>query len=428
MIMGNGIDIVSTLRIKKAIEKNMRFINRVFTKKEIEYFKEKNYSIETIAGYFASKEAISKVLGCGIGKIGWHDITIRNNKKGKPLVCLSQKATDYANSKNIKHIHLTITHNKDYAVANAIGEDKEPSEFIFDNENTNSDPLITMEYVRSKLVQRKKNSHKGNFGRVGIIAGSVGFSGAAYLTAKASIKSGAGLVYSVLPNKINMIMEMKTTETITIPVQDDDKGFFTKDSIDEILTNIDKFDVIALGPGIGVDKNRKDLVREILKQYKNTIVLDADGINCIDDVQVLKKREAPTIITPHPGEMARLLKVTINQILENKIYYTQMISKYSKVLTILKGHRSLVDIGEEQYYNTTGNPGMATAGSGDVLTGIIASLVAQGFKPTDAANMGVFIHGLAGDMAANKKGEYGMTSVDILENVPYAMKYINRWR
>lgn len=424
MIIGNGIDIIEIKRIKDILNKNKRFLKKIFNKEEIEIFKANGYSTQTISGYFAAKEAISKVLGCGIGKIRWHDINISNDELGKPIVSLNGKALLYANKINIKKIHLSITHNKNYAVASAVGEDKD----IFELKSSNLEDagnLITCEFVKNKLKQRKSETHKGDYGKIGIIAGSMGFSGAAYLSSTAVLKSGAGLVYSLIPKTINDIMEVKTTEVITIPIEDNDKGFFTSVSIESILNGIKDMDAIAVGPGIGVDEDKKDLIKTILKNYNKPIVLDADALNCIDDLEILKKRNYSTIITPHPGEMARLMKVTTEEIQNNRSKYAKQLSQKCNIITVLKGYNTIVDNkGNEQYINTTGNPGMATAGSGDVLTGIIAGLLGQGQSDIDASRIGVFIHGLAGDIAANEKGQYGITSIDILENVPYAIKYI----
>lgn len=273
------------------------------------------------------------------------------------------------------------------------------------------------------IAKRNDNSHKGTYGRVAIIAGSRGMTGAPFLSSQGALRTGSGLVYTIIPESLETVMSIKLTEAIIRPIKDKDTGHFLKDSIEPIIKEIKEMDCIALGPGIGVDKDRIQLVSEIIRDTKVPMVVDADGINCIaENIEMLNQGKDPIIITPHPGEMASLLNKDIQEIEKNRQYYSQYISEKYNIIVVLKGNKTIVTSPEGQtYINKTGNPGMATAGSGDVLTGIIASLLGQRLDPFDAAKLGVYLHGLAGDITRDRLGEYGMIASYIIEAIPYAI-------
>lgn len=407
----NGVDIVKVSRIEDLMNKNKNdFLNRVFTKKEIEYIEERNNSPQTVAGLFAAKEAISKLLGTGIGKVNFKHIEIVHDKRGRPCVLLHDKGEEISKELNIKYIQISISHEREYAIAFAVGE-------VFKNK----EDILVPETIKNILPERMKDSHKGNYGRVGIVAGQRGMTGAAYLATMAALRTGSGLVYCICPSSISDILSIKLIEAIIKPVQDGGCGYFVFNSIDEILKTIEDMDVIALGPGIGLNSDLVKVVKEILLNYKKTVVLDADGLNCLSEIglELLQERKAPTIITPHPGEFSRLIGIGIKEIQKKRIEYSRDISNRYNITVVLKGTGTVVaSPNKEVYINTTGNPGMATAGSGDVLTGMIASLLGQGISSHNAAMLGVYLHGLAGDMAKCKKGEYGMIARDILDNIP----------
>lgn len=412
MVIGTGVDIVKISRIENII-KNKRdiFYNKIFTSDEIKYIETKNHNTQTISGLFAAKEAISKLLGTGIGKVNWKDIEIIHNKFSKPCVKLYGEGENMAKKLGINTIHLSISHEKDYAIAFAIGEGRKKS-------------FIVPKEISNILPKRNRDSHKGNFGRIGIIAGSRGMIGSAYLSAMAALRSGSGLVYNIVPKSLHEIFSIKLIESIIIPVEDNNTGHFILNSVNEVEKAIENKDVLAIGPGIGVDSERTEFIQNILVNYNGPIVLDADGINCLSkNPVILTKRKSPTIITPHPGEMSRLLNINIGKIQENRVKYSKNISNKYNIITVLKGANTVVTNGKDIYINSTGNPGMATAGSGDVLTGIIASFIGQGIDPYKAAILGVYIHGLAGDLAKVQKGECGLIARDILENIPSAIMW-----
>lgn len=278
--------------------------------------------------------------------------------------------------------------------------------------------------MRKLLGKRKIDSHKGNYGRVAVIGGSTGFTGAPYLSSIAAMKTGSGYVYALVPDSLQTIMSIKLTEAIIRPIEDQKRGHFIMESLQDILMYIKDMEALAIGPGMGVDGNRVFLVKEIIKSAELPMVLDADAINCIvDNPEILKQHHNNIVITPHPGELARFLDISVEKLQEKRVYYSELVAKKYNVLVVLKGHRTVVASPKHGIYiNETGNPGMASAGSGDILTGMIASLLGQGLKTFDAAKLGVHLHGMAGDIARDKLGEYGMIASDIVENIPLAIK------
>lgn len=416
--MSIGIDIVNINRIKKIIEKNRdKFYEKIFTEKEINYIFKRNHKSQTIAGLFASKEAVSKVLGKGIGDINWKDIEILHDNNGKPFLNRNKKIKQNLKKINLADIQISISHERNYAIAFAIGYIPKEKDYLND--------IIIDESLRKLLLKRKKNSHKGDFGRSLIIGGSRGMTGSMFLSSRACIKSGAGLIYTLVPEMLENIMSIKLTEEIIKIAKDDGKGHFIDKSLKDILNHVKGMDAIAIGPGMGRNSSNAYILEELIKNIEVPMVIDADGINALSkNKDILLNKNSEIIITPHPGELSRLIDVSIEEIQENRVFYSKYISRKYNIVIVLKGHHTIVCSKDDIYINYTGNPGMATAGSGDVLTGIITSFVAQGMKGFDASKLGVYIHGLAGDLAKNKKGEYGMMASDILENIPYIIKMI----
>lgn len=290
--------------------------------------------------------------------------------------------------------------------------------------------FYTTKNCKTFIKSRKKETHKGSYGRIGIVAGSLGMTGSVCMSALSSLRSGSGLVYTVIPNCITNIVSIKLTESVIRPVQSSRQDitnhlYFIKDDAPIIMKYIEDCDCIVLGPGIGTNNETKYVVNYIMRSYEKPVVLDADGLNCIsDDINILKERKAQTVITPHPKEFERLLS-------KSEIKYSDRIktaidfSKEYNVVTLLKGYHTVIANSNSIYYiNPTGNAGMATAGSGDVLSGIIASFIGQGIDVFNAACCGAYTHGLAGDIAVNDKGEYGLIATDIIDHIPYAIKSI----
>lgn len=278
-----------------------------------------------------------------------------------------------------------------------------------------------------KQLKRKKHSHKGDFGHVFILAGSRGLTGAAALCANGCLCAGAGLATLGIPSSLNLAMEAKLTEVMTLALDETKEATLSLKAKKKILNKLEDCDVAVLGPGLSRNPETQRLIRELIVGIGKNMVLDADGLNALaTDVSILKKVKKRCIVTPHPGEMARLIGKNVNEVQKNRLTIAKKFSNQYNAVVVLKGSGTVVADRGVHYINKTGNPGMATAGSGDVLTGVIAGFLAQGLKPFEAAKLAVYVHGLAGDLAAKDKGEIGLIASDILEQIPYAIKQIQR--
>lgn len=279
--------------------------------------------------------------------------------------------------------------------------------------------------VAPLLQPRSRNAHKGNNGHALIIAGSTGKSGAAAMAANSAMRSGAGLVTLAVPDAVHAIVELKTTEAMTAPLASCPAGSIGYDAVDEILALAVGKNVMAVGPGIGTARETASVIRSVIASAALPLVIDADGLNAVAaDLTVITGSSAPFIImTPHPGEMARLAGVTTAAVESNRLETVRTFSAVHNVYLVLKGARTVIASPDGKIaINGSGNPGMASGGTGDVLTGIITALVAQGYEPFTACCLGVFCHGFAADLAAAEKGEIGLIATDIQEMLPYAFK------
>jgi len=276
----------------------------------------------------------------------------------------------------------------------------------------------------SSFPKKGPESHKGDFGRILVIAGSSAGTGAAYLTSQAAALSGSGLVTLAVGKSIFPVMTVKLTEVMVRPffeTRDWSLGLLAEK---EIINFSDTTDALAIGPGISRNKETQNLVRNLIAKVAKPVVLDADGINSfVGHLDMLKEAKSKLVLTPHEGEMARLLGIEVNDISQNrKDVALKFASEYNTVL-VLKGHNTVVaSPSGDIYVNETGNVGMATGGSGDVLTGMIASFIGRGTEPFTAAVLGVYFHGLAGDIAVKEKGVLSLLATDILNKLPEALK------
>ena len=278
--------------------------------------------------------------------------------------------------------------------------------------------------VREILPVRLGNEHKGDVGRVLVIAGSRGFTGAASLTSMASMRMGAGLTYLAIPESLNPILEAKVTEVITLPVAEVD-GSISEDAVDRLLDE-GKYDSIAIGPGLSRKESAVRAVSRLLEKYRGPLVIDADGVWALKGkLELLKGREVPPILTPHPGELGHLLDLTPDEINRRRMEVASQFAVKHGVVLVLKGAPTVIGTpGGFLWINTTGNPGLASGGTGDVLTGMIASLLAQGVPPVESAIAGVYLHGLAGDLAAADLSEYSLMAGDLLDYIPDAINFL----
>lgn len=277
---------------------------------------------------------------------------------------------------------------------------------------------LNHEAVRNLLPDRKRDAHKGDFGKILLLCGSRGYTGAAALAAMGALRSGAGLVYLAVPESIYQIEAIKLSEPIVQPLPDEN-GMYSEDARNQILSLLKGKDAVLIGPGIGQSAGTETVVKMVLKTFSSPVVLDADGINVIaKHKDILRERTNPTILTPHEGEFKRLG----GDLSKGRELAAMELAEDLGCIIVLKGHRTIITDGNCIYYNETGNPGMATGGSGDVLAGIIVSLIGQKLSPIEAAACGAWIHGAAGDICAEEIGQYGMLPSDILDVLPRLLK------
>lgn len=276
------------------------------------------------------------------------------------------------------------------------------------------------------IPTRKLNSHKGDYGHVFVLAGSAGLTGAAYLTSEAALRSGSGLVTLGIPKSLNPIMEVKLTEVMTRPLAETREFSLSLKALAEINKILPGIDALAVGPGLSRNQETQKLVEKLISSIKKPIVLDADGIDALKGkLNILNNLKHEVVITPHPGEMARLLNLSVAEVQKKRGKIAGDFAKKYKLVVVLKGYRTVVAASNaKSYINQTGNPGMATGGCGDVLTGIIASFLAQGIDAFRAAEAAVYVHGLAGDYAAKEKGEISLKATDLLKFLPQVLKKI----
>ena len=389
-----GIDIVEVNRIKKIINDHENFLTKVFNEDEIKRIEERKNPYERIAGMYAAKEAVAKAMTTGIGKISFHDIKIKYIENLPHAEVFNKK------------FYLSISHEKNYAVAVAkICEEN----FI---EKISDENLILDGEIKSIWKNRDEDSHKGDFGKIAIVGGSLGMTGSSYLSSNAALKSGAGLVYNLVPREIFDIMSIKFIEPIA-------KSF---DDLDEMEKFLGGMDAIAMGPGMGLGDYGRSVFGKIINTEKN-LLIDADGLNILSqNLNLLEERKSfTTILTPHEGEFARLTGLSLEEIKNNRKRLAVEFAKKYKLILVLKGHNTIVTDGERVYINKTGNSGMATGGSGDVLTGIISAFM-KNYSLFDAARLGVYIHGLAGDIYASKNSKTSLRARDLIENLSTVFK------
>ncbi|MCP3872638.1 MAG: NAD(P)H-hydrate dehydratase [Desulfobacteraceae bacterium] len=292
--------------------------------------------------------------------------------------------------------------------------------FFIEKEKNIPLSLINKEEIKPFFPSREFNSHKGSFGHVLVIAGSTGKTGASALCANAAMRCGTGLVTLGIAKSLNKIIEPQVIEPMTHPLPEKEKGLLTDNCFDKIQTLLKDKQALAIGPGLGTNTGTKKLVQKIIQKVKVPLIIDADAINCIaDNLTVLKKKKAPAVLTPHPGEMARLCNVTTKEIQANRIEFASQFAKEYNSILILKGAQTIISLPNgRSYICPTGNPGMASGGMGDVLTGIIAGFSAQGLTVDQASLAGVFIHGLCGDILSRNMGDFGFIASDMVQIIP----------
>lgn len=384
-----GIDLIGITKVEKILERHgEKFLEKVFTDDEIKYIEEKHFMPQTVAGIYAAKEAMLKELGTGIGEYSLKDVEVFHDEKGRPYGKAGEKLFD-----------ISISHEGDYGVAVAK---------LVANNN-----LHVPDELKHLLERRDKNSHKGTYGRVGVVAGQRGMIGSAYLSSSAAFKTGAGLLYVVVEDEIFDAMSIKATEQIVKTFED----------IDEEIEFLKTMDTILIGPGIKNNERYRTLLQKIL-DMDTKVVVDATAFDILRDNPLFLQGKALKILTPHEGEFSKITGLSVEEIGRHREALARDFAKKYNLTLVLKGNETVVTDGDKVYINKSGNPGMATAGSGDVLSGIVSALF-KNLDPYEAASLGVYMHGAAGDFAKDIYGEESMTATDILENIYKVFKYGN---
>jgi len=277
------------------------------------------------------------------------------------------------------------------------------------------------------LPARPADGHKGTFGRVMIVAGSVGMSGAAILSGLSALRSGAGLVYLAVPEAILDIVASYEPSYLTWPLPCSEAGQLTPAARDFLLEKAEEMSAVAMGPGLGQSHELPELMEAFYGNLSLPLVVDADGLNNLVDSEVLlAEPPGPRILTPHPGEFSRLSGLSIEEVQQNREDVAFYFAGKSRAIVILKGPGTVVTDGERVFVNTTGNSGLATGGTGDVLTGLLVSLLGQGMDPFDAACLGVHLHGMAGDLAAADLSQPGLIASDLPVYLTKAFQQLSR--
>ena len=387
-----GIDLVSVNKFKKKSN-----ILKIFTEKELAHIRESKDFNMSLSGIFAAKEATIKAYGFNLSYILKKRIEIRYRGK-KPRVFLDGFfLTD----------NISISHDGDYALSVC---------------ESNLEKIYVDEYFKKIFPKRKKNTHKGDYGRIAILGGSSGMSGSVYLSSMACLRTGAGLVYNIVPKSISDILQIKTNEQIILPL-DSFNIINNKENLDKITYYLRDKDVLAIGPGMGQDDSLNSLINSIFIDFSGKILIDADGLNAVSkDIKILKNHKN-LILTPHLMEFSRLIKLSLVEINSDRISIAKKFARENEVILVLKSEETIVTDGNRIYINKIGNPGMATAGSGDVLSGVISALLHR-MDSYEAACLGVYIHSLAGDLASNSLCEDSIIASDIVKHIPDAMKIL----
>lgn len=273
---------------------------------------------------------------------------------------------------------------------------------------------LNHEAVLKMLPDRNPLSHKGDFGKIMLLCGSRGYTGAAALSALGALRCGAGLVYLAVPESIYAIEAIKLNEPVVLPIPED-----KVEAVAHIRTLLPKMDAVLVGPGMGWTDRTFAIVETVLREFSGPVVLDADGINVLaGHIDILRGRTGVTIITPHEGEFCRIGGL----LADDRVLSAKNLADSINSIVLLKGHRTVITDGVNTYVNPTGNPGMAVGGSGDILAGMITALLGQGLAPLEAAACGAWLHGAAGDICAAEIGQYGMIPSDMLNVLPRLLK------
>lgn len=397
-----GVDIVPVARIAAAMERyGDRFLQRVYTPAELKYARG---NPEKLAGRWAAKEAVLKALG-GRGRFPRMSLVeVLPGKRGAPEVTLTREPTP--------QIAVSITHDGGLAMAVAS---------VIEDTARKPRPRIPPEL---RLPDRPEDANKGTFGQVVVVAGSLGYTGAPYLTATAAARAGAGYVRLLAAETIYPILAVKCTEVVVTQVPEVGPGILGHAGLEPLVRFCASADSCVIGPGLGREYSTRRLVLDLLAQLRSPTVVDADALNALSEQRKLLPRlKARLILTPHPMEMSRLTGLKVEEIeADREAVAARFAAEWGHVV-VLKGAKTVIaDPSGTVRVNPHGNPALATAGTGDVLAGIIGGLLAQGLDAFEAAVTGVFLHGAAGDEASARLGDAGVLASDLLPLIPVTIR------
>ncbi|MFY9615910.1 MAG: NAD(P)H-hydrate dehydratase [Candidatus Dormiibacterota bacterium] len=407
-----GIDVVPVERIRAAIDRfGERFLKRIYTPAELAYTQG---DAEKLAGRWAAKEAVLKALG-GRGRFPRMSLVeVLPGRRGAPEVRLTREPTP--------DIAVSITH--DGGVAMAIAAITEPEVDVIGSAELPDD---------LQLPDRPEDAHKGTFGEVVVVAGSLGYTGAAYLTANAAARAGAGYVRLLAAESIYPILAIKCTEVVVTQVPEVGQGVLGHAGMEPILRFCRGGDACIIGPGLGREYSTRRMVLDLLSQISTPAVVDADALNALaSQPKQIGRMRRRLVLTPHPTEMARLTGLTVEAIQADRIGVAGRFAKEWGQVVVLKGAGTVIaDPDGRIHVNSHKNPALATAGTGDVLAGIIGGFLAQGLEPFPAAVAGVYVHGAAGEEIAAKMGDTGALASDLLPLIPGVIRrsrLVQQWR
>jgi holo-[acyl-carrier-protein] synthase len=411
-----GTDLVEIERIRKSMQ-NPRFCSRVFGSAEIAGLAKRGFSVESAAAAFCAKEAFSKAMGTGLWAFSLREVQVLHDERtGKPELKLSGKALQLAGNSKFS---MSLTHTSRYASAIVVRE-YDDAPVLPESEG--------LRILQSALKPRASESNKGDYGRLLCICGSEGMAGAAAMSVGAALRCGAGIVEAALPHSIYPVVASRLAEPVFTILHPNQDGSASPEDENALSAAIHRASAVLIGCGLGKSDAARSALKRVLAESQVPVIVDADGINLlaehIDELQVCK---APIILTPHPGEMARLLNTTPRWIQSHREETARSFSKKLGVILVLKGAGTLVAAPDGNLYrNNTGNPGMAKGGSGDVLAGMVSSFAAQGVKPFEAAAGAVWLHGLAGDRCAARFSQSAMLPTDLVNMLPELFRELGR--
>lgn len=410
-----GTDLIEIKRIRNSM-RNPLFCSRVLGKREFEQLSQRGFPVQSVAASFCAKEAFSKAVGTGLGAFRLKEVELLRAKNGRPELRLSGKALQLAGKTSFR---VSVTHTERDAAATVVGWRENSG--ALKSEACGTEKVPEGEKILLSLLKpRRKESNKGDYGRLFCACGSEGMAGAAAMSTLSALRCGAGIVETALPRSIYPIVAALAPEAVFTLLAESPDGTFGTTALDQIHEAMNKASACLVGCGLGRSPFAQGIVSAVLSGAGTPVVVDADGINIVaEHIDELKTVQAPLVLTPHPGEMARLLKTTVKDVQANRERYAVSFSNQYDVILVLKGSGTLVASPDGRLYrNTTGNPGMAKGGSGDVLAGMTASFAAQGCDLFDAAAGAVYLHGLAGDLCAETLSQSAMLPTDMIGKLP----------